>query len=47
VNAFFSVTPGTANVLHQEVVLDDGAGDADRVALLEGVQPIAGVGTCP
>jgi hypothetical protein len=36
-----------AHVLHQEVVLDDGAGDADGVALLEGIQADRGVGTWP
>src|SRR5262249_12995867 len=33
-----------AHVLHQEVVLDDGTGDADRVALLEGVHADGGGG---
>jgi hypothetical protein len=36
--AFLIVVGQVAHVLDQEVVLDDGAGDAHRVALLEGVQ---------
>jgi len=36
--AFFIVSGQIAHVLDQEVVLDDGARDADRIALLEGDQ---------
>jgi hypothetical protein len=44
--AFFIVM-ARSGILDEEVVLDDGAGDADRVAFLEGIEADGAVGTWP